>query len=173
MRALIFILFISSFAHATCRSFQRAEELLNTERFVAASNSHILRNEERRRQRLPPEAEERLQLGDINQARSFAHNFPAIHDLGFPPLAANTWRPHIKRNVGGTSAGGLRDGWMINHNGRYAVVRLDFDPKKGMHYNIEIEDAQRRTHKLAVEFNCNNRPCTEADYLRTMQTINR
>ncbi len=173
MRALIIYFLFTSYAFAICRGFQRAEELLDTRRFLSASNEHLLRNEERRRHRLPPESEEILQLNDINQARSFAHNFPAIRDLGFPPLSANTWTPHIKRAVGGSRAGGLKDGWKINHNGRYAVIRLDFDPQKGMHYNIELEDSARRTHKLAIEFNCNNRPCTEADYMRTMATLNR
>ena len=89
------------------------------------------------------------------------------------PLAADKCTTHTKLAVGKSPAQGLRDGWKVNHNGRYAVVRLDYDPQKGMHYNIEIQDDKKRTHKLAVGFNCNNQPCTEADYLRTMQALNR
>jgi hypothetical protein len=173
MRALILFFSFITVAFADCRNFQRAEELLDTKKFVSASNDHIARNAERTGKGLPPEAELRLQVGDINQARSYTMNFPAIRDLGFPPLNANTWRPHVKRSVGGSQAGGMRDGWMINHNGQYGIVRLDYDPHKGMHYNIELEDARGKTHKLSVEFNCGNRPCTEADYLRTMHTLNR
>ncbi len=132
-----------------------------------------MRNEERRRLGQDPEPEEAFKIGDIQQARNYAFNFPAIRDLGFPPPTANTWTPHVKRALGGSRAAGMRDGWKISHNGRYAVIRLDFDPQKGMHYNIELEDAQRRTHKLAVEFECGNRPCNERDYLRAMQTLNR
>lgn len=172
MRALIlFLLPLSLWAN--CRNLAEAEALLNTRNFLQRSNEHIQRNAERRRQRLPPEAEERLQVSTIEQARNYALRFPAIRDLGFPPISANTWTPHIKRNVGGSAAGGLRDGWRISQNGRAAVVRLDWDPQKGMHYNIELEDAQRRTHKLSVEFNCNNRPCTERDYLNEMRRLNR
>jgi hypothetical protein len=173
MRYLILFLLLTNIAHSNCRSFQRAEELLDTRRFVSASGDHITRNAERARRGLPPEGEMRLQLGDISQARNYSMNFPAIRDLGFPPLNANTWRPHTKRAVGGSRAGGLRDGWEINHNGQFGRVRLDYDHGKGMHYNIELEDARGKTHKLSVEFKCNNRPCTEADYLRYMQAMNR
>lgn len=173
MRALIFLFFLSSVVYANCRSFEAAEQLLDSRRFLENSRNHIARNEERRRQRLPPESEQTLQLGDMNQARNYALRFPAIRELGFPEVSQSTWTPHIKRAVGGSPAGGMRDGWKINHNGRYAVIRLDYDPTKGMHYNIELEDARGLTHKLAVEFNCNNRPCTQADYLRAMQTLNR
>ncbi len=173
MRYLIPFILFSQYAYSDCRSFQRAEELLDTRRFVSASGDHIARNAGRRARGLPPESELRLQVGDISQARSYSMNFPAIRDLGFPPLNANTWRPHTKRAVGGSRAGGMRDGWEINHNGQFGRVRLDYDQNKGMHYNIELEDARGKTHKLSVEFKCNNRPCTEADYLKTMQALNR
>lgn len=173
MRALIFFFLTISFAQATCRSFQRAEELLDTRKFLESSGDRMIRNEQLRRRGLPTEPEEMLPLGDINQARNYVQNFPAFRDLGFPPLSAETWRPHIKRNVGGTAAAGLRDGWRISMNGRAAVVRLDFDPRKGMHYNVEVEDALHRTHKLAVSFPCNGRPCTQADYERIMRSLNR
>jgi hypothetical protein len=146
--------------------------MLDSKSFIEVSKDHLHRNRERRLLGLPPEAEPSLSLADINQARSFTMNFPAIRDLGFPPISAAEWSPHLKRAVGGSKAGGLRDGWKINHHGRYAVVRLDFDPVKGMHYNIELQDQMKRTHKLSVQFNCNNRPCTESDYLKTMRDLN-
>lgn len=131
-----------------------------------------MRNQERRQRRLPPESEESLHHNDINQARNFAINFPAIRDLGFPEFNPRTWTPHIKIAVGNSRAAGLRDGWKINHNGKYAVIRLDYDPQKGMHYNIELEESPGVTHKLTVEFDCNNRPCTENNYLRAVRSLN-
>lgn len=173
MRSLILFFLSISVAHSNCRNLQRAEELLDTRRFVSASSDHITRNADRARRGLPPEPELSFQVADISQARNYSMNFPAIRDLGFPPLNANTWRPHTKRAVGGSRAGGMRDGWQITHNGQFGRVRLDYDQAKGMHYNIELEDSRGRTHKLAIEFKCNNRPCSEADYLQAMRALNR
>ena len=167
MRALILLIITINHAWAlNCKGFKDAEMLLNTKKFLQISKEHLIRNEERKKMHLPPEHEYTLKLHDINQAKSFAMNFPAIRELGFPGVSKYDWRPHTKRL--GTGAG-LKDGWEIHHHGRYARVRIDWDDKIGMHYNIEIEDQQRNLHKLAVAFECQKGPCTKEDFNRLIQ----
>lgn len=168
---IIFFFIYSSLIHARCGDFARAEELLNTKKFVSSSNERRVMNEERRRLNRPTVPEEEIVMGDRNMARNYAMKFPAFRDLGFPEPGTPGWQPHIKRAVGGSKAGGLRDGLKINHHGRYAEIRLDWDPHKGMHYNIVIEDQSGVTHKLAVKFDCNNSPCSEAQYLRAVNDL--
>lgn len=102
---------------------------------------------------------------DPLETRQFVYNLPVYERLGLgnPP---NGWQrmdgelpksAFLQRPVG----------YKRIINGREAHIRVDWDPTKGAHYNIEIPglDANGReiTYKLAVGFRCGGRACTEAE----------
>jgi hypothetical protein len=160
MPALIMLFFFAGTAEARlCRGLERAMEFLNTNRFLQRSR------EVGRELMLP--------LADISQARSFAFRFPAFRELGFGSPNANTWRRYQGR-LAASDLHGHNVGWEISNGQGHARVRLDWDEHKGGHYNIEIRrlhNGRNETHRLAVQFQCNNHPCSRQDINRLAQSM--
>lgn len=160
MRAVIIIFTILLALPAwsrSCRQFDNVAEYLNTQKFIRASRDH-------RALRREPQ----LNLGDINQAKTLSYRFPAFKDLGFGVPGGQGWSPYIGRHPRSV-LNGKRIGWETRNQNGHARVRLDWDPEKGAHYNIEILDktnGRNETHKLAVSFLCGERKCTEQQVLR-------
>jgi PHD/YefM family antitoxin component YafN of YafNO toxin-antitoxin module len=99
------------------------------------------------------------------ETRRFVYDLPVYQNLGLgtPP---NGWQ-RIEGSLENTAFFRRPTGYRRMINGREARIRVDWDPTKGAHYNIELPgvDANGRavTHKLAVGFRCGGRPCTEAE----------
>jgi len=157
---LILLLAITDLAEARlCRGLERAAEFLSTNRFLQRSRT------ERRELDIP--------LADINQARSFAFRFPAFRDLGFGLPNAQSWRRYRGR-LESSDLHGRNVGWEISNAQGHARVRLDWDEVKGGHYNIEIQrlhNGRNETHRLAVQFQCNNSPCSRQDVTRLAESM--
>lgn len=160
----LIILFNFSAAWSRCGDFSEAAQYLNTQRFVQAS----------RQSRSSGAGELTVNLRDVSQAKSLAFRFPAFENLGFG-LPGRLWRPYNSR-LERSSLFGKRVGWEINNDNGHARIRLDWDPQKGAHYNIEITQrsvagGRSETHKMAVGFQCQNRPCTERQVLRMVERM--
>lgn len=165
MRTLIFIvaaLYTLPAIALSCKQYENVAEYLNTKKFIAASREH------RALKREP-----RLDLGDVNQARSVAYRFPAFEELGFGRPGSSGWTPYTGR-LSKSSLNGKKIGWNVKNEKGSARVRLDWDPEKGGHYNIEITQSvngKKETHKLAVGFLCGNAKCTEAQILKMAEKL--
>ncbi|GEM_PF-1608525 len=157
MKILLLIsLFFPSLSFAL--SCERAEKMgeylsMNGTKFMEAYKKH----------KLTGNADElRVAVGDVNQARKMAYNFPALKDLGFPPIGKN-WEPFVVK-MEKSSLKDMRSGWKYkNAEGEIAIVRLDYDPVKGAHYNIDVMKKTpkgKESFKLSIEFDCNGKPCT-------------
>ena len=162
MRALIIFLISFSAWSMPCRQYANVAEYLNTQKFIKASRDH-------RSLRREPQ----LNLGDINQAKALSYRFPAFQDLGFGRPGGQGWSAYIGRHPRSV-LNGKRIGWEIRNQNGHARVRLDWDPDKGAHYNIEITDkkgGRNETHKLAVSFLCGEKKCTEGQVLRMAERM--
>lgn len=117
----------------------------------------------------------RVVVDDVNQARKMAYRFPALEDMGFSSVGGKGWEPFMV-TMDKSSLKGMRSGWqMKNANGDIARVRLDFDPNKGGHYNIEVfkkGPKGKEPYKLSIEFNCNGKPCTGDQIKKMAQGFN-
>lgn len=116
----------------------------------------------------------RVAIGDVSQARKMAYTFPPLKDLGFPPIGKN-WEPFVV-SMEKSSLYGMKSGRKFtNVNGDIATIRVDYDPVKGGHYNIEV---MKRTHKgkesfkLSIEFDCAGKPCTPDQIKSIAKKIN-
>lgn len=147
-------------------SCERAERMgefmsMNGEKFMEAYKKHKSAGNK---------DELRVVVDDVNQARKMAYLFPALKDMGFPSVGGKGWEP-FKVTMDKSSLKGMQSGWqMKNANGDIARVRLDFDPNKGGHYNIEVfkkGPQGKEPYKLSIEFNCNGKPCT-GDQIKKM-----
>jgi hypothetical protein len=169
MKKIIFLfLFVPSLSFAL--SCEKAEKLgeymsMNGKGFIEKYKAHKIKIQEEKKKfpnKKIKDSELTLELDDVNQARKAAYNLPALQDLGFPPVGKN-WEPFVVK-MESSSLKDLRSGWQYrNANGDVARVRLDFDPEKGGHYNIEVfkkGSNGKEPAKLAVTFNCNGKPCT-------------
>lgn len=165
MRTLIFILtFLLTFNSwaLPCRQFESVAEYLNTKKFIAASRDY------RRLQREPE-----LRLADVNQAKSITYRFPAFEELGFGKPGGEGWKPYHGR-LQKSALHGKQVGWEISNSKGHARLRIDWDPQKGAHYNIEITErssGRPETHKLAVRFECGASPCTEQQVVRMVERM--
>lgn len=156
MRALILIIafiFTSTAWALPCREFENVAEYLSTKKFIAATREH-------RHLKREPE----IKVSDVNQAKSIAFRFPAFEELGFGKVAGEGWKPYMGR-LEKSSLNGKQVGWEISNDKGHARLRLDWDPDKGAHYNIEITRRKvgeaSETHKLAIKFDCGPTPCSE------------
>lgn len=162
MRALILFLLSFQVWGKNCQQYDNVADYLNTQKFIKVSRDH------RSLKREP-----HLNLGDINQAKTLAYRFPAFNDLGFGLPGSSGWTSYIGRHPKSV-LNGKRIGWEVRNSNGHARVRLDWDPEKGAHYNIEITDKRHgtnETHKLAVSFLCGNTKCTEQQVLRMAQRM--
>jgi hypothetical protein len=159
--AAIYLFSSVSFAR-TCKQYDKVAEYLNTQKFVKASRDH------RALKREPT-----LNLGDINQARSLSYKFPAFEDLGFSKPGGPGWESYVGRHPR-SGLNGKNIGWEIRNEKGHARIRLDWDPEKGAHYNIEIMErnfGKTETHKLAVSFLCGNVKCSESQLLKMAERM--
>lgn len=111
-------------------------------------------------------------VADASQARALAMRFSAFKDMGFG-LPGKTWKPYVGR-LEKSGLYGKRVGWETSNAKGFARVRLDWDPVKGAHYNIEITEKVEgvsKTHKLAISFECQQRVCTEQEVLKMAEGI--
>lgn len=166
MRSLIVLLFLFSFKTfaLSCRQYANVAEYLNTQKFVKASREYRALGRE-------PE----LNLADINQARSVAFRFPAFEELGFGKPGGSNWVPYQGR-LSKSALNGKNIGWEVRNEKGHARLRLDWDPQKGAHYNIEImerHNGRTETHKLAINFSCGPAPCTERQVVDMVDRMNR
>ena len=153
MRALIIFVFLCEFAFGrSCKEFEKVADYLNTQKFIKASRDHRV---------LKVEAQ--LNVDDLNQARTLAYRFPAFKDLGFGNPGGDGWKVYegrMERSV----LNGKKVGWEIKNENGHARIRLDWDPQKGAHYNLEITEkkaGKSETHKLAINFLCQGQKCSE------------
>lgn len=116
----------------------------------------------------------RVAVDDVNQARKMAYKFPPLEDMGFPPVGKN-WEPFIV-TMDKSSLKGLRSGYKYkNANGDIAVIRLDYDPVKGGHYNIDVmkrTSKGKESYKLSIEFDCNGKKCTSDEIKKMAKNFN-
>jgi len=157
---------VYSFA-LSCEKAEKMGEFLNMngQKFMEASKKH---------KQAGNLGELSVSVGDVNQARKMAYKFPALQDLGFPPVT-KSWEPFIVK-MEKSSLKGMRSGWKhTNANGDIAIIRLDFDPIKGGHYNIDVTKKTptgKQSYKLAIEFDCNGKPCTSEQVVKLAQGMN-
>jgi hypothetical protein len=163
---LLVLLPTQSFA-LNCEKAEKMGEFLNMngKSFMEASKNHKLAGNA---------GELSVSVGDVNQARKMAYKFPALEDLGFPPIDKN-WQPFIVK-IDKSSLKGMRSGWQYkNANGDIAVIRLDYDPIKGGHYNIDVMKKTpkgKESYKLAIEFDCNGKPCSADQVVKLAKGMN-
>ncbi|OFZ18016.1 MAG: hypothetical protein A2X94_04510 [Bdellovibrionales bacterium GWB1_55_8] len=113
------------------------------------------------------------QLDNFDQARNLAFNFPPGDRLGvsFRDYGKLT---RYKATMGSSVLNGRYVGWRQDFSdGSSAIVRLDWAPDRGAHFNIEYlkvrsraNPAHRDNFKAAIMFKCQGRPCTEKEVLQ-------
>lgn len=146
----------------TCATYEKLADYLNTKKFIQISKEQRLLKKEAL-----------LELGDINQARSVAYKFPAFKELGFGNPGGTGWTSY-KSRLEKSAVHGKKVGWNIKNDKGNARIRLDWDKEKGAHYNIEITqkvNGKSETHKLAISFMCEGKPCTEKQYIKFTDKI--
>jgi hypothetical protein len=160
MRTLVvFVLFITSTNSWSkkCIDYENVANFMNTRNLVRESREH------RRKYGREPE----VQVGDLNQARVLAMRLPAFDDLGFGQPGTSGWKPYLARHPQ-NPLNGKNAGFEIRNEKGHARVRLDWDPQKGAHYNIEITPkkmgSSEETVKLAIRFPCHGRECTREEF---------
>lgn len=161
MRALILLL-ISFPVFGRCLDYDKLADYLNTKKFVKVS-----------REMRDLKKEALIDLHDINQAKTVAYRFPAFEELGFGKPGGEGWKPYSGR-LEKSALYGKKIGWEVKNDKGYARLRLDWDPQKGAHYNIEITEkkmGKSETHKLAVSFQCDNKPCTQAQVVKMAERM--
>lgn len=163
MRALIVLVLLTGWAHGrSCREFEKVANYLNTQKFIKASRDH-------RALKVEPH----LNVEDLNQARALAYRFPAFKDLGFGNPGGEGWKVYQGR-MEKSVLHGKKVGWEIKNQNGHARLRLDWDPQKGAHYNIEITEkkaGKSETHKLAVNFLCQGQKCSEEEVKRMAEKL--
>jgi hypothetical protein len=162
MRALILLL-ISFPVFGKCLDYDKLADVLNTKKFVKIS-----------REARDLKKEAHIELSDINQAKTIAYRFPAFEEMGFGKAGGEGWKPYSGR-LEKSALYGKKIGWEVKNDKGYARLRLDWDPQKGGHYNIEITEktqfGKSETHKLAVGFQCANKPCTQEQVLKMAERM--
>jgi hypothetical protein len=192
---MVILLLTSSARAMKCQDYEKVAEYLKTQNFIQASKERqelvFKRIQERlkkrendkgphnraERERLENErklAESReltLDVGDIGQAKTLAMRFPAFEDLGYGLPGGKGWqlRPVTMES---SVLKGKNVVWQTGDgkNG-HAIARLDWDPVKGGHYNIEMMDKDKVTHQLAIKFLCNGSPCTKEEVLKIAERM--
>jgi len=179
--AFFLLTFFSLSAHAIkCKTYERLADYLNTKKFLEISKEHSFQVKEYARKlkdkkikdksSLVKPKEPELNLKDINEARSVAFNFPAIQELGFGKPGGSGWS-NTKGTLSKSVAYGKINGWATSNSKGAAKIRLDWDPHKGAHYNIEITQKNGGTHKLAITFLCAGKPCSEKQYQNALAKL--
>jgi hypothetical protein len=109
-----------------------------------------------------------IDLSSRESAMYFAQNHPLFHkyNFGTPSSGPHTgWKP-FKSRMNKSKFNGKYVGFEKKlDDGTYARYRLDWDPVKKAHYNVEmtvIDDmGKTKNVKFATKFDCNGTPCSE------------
>ena len=109
-----------------------------------------------------------IDLSSRESAMYFAQNHPLFHkyNFGTPSSGPHTgWKP-FKSRMNKSKFNGKYVGFEKKlDDGTYARYRLDWDPDKKAHYNVEmtvIDDmGKTKNVKFATKFDCNGTPCSE------------
>ncbi|HAR41283.1 MAG TPA: hypothetical protein DCS07_01415 [Bdellovibrionales bacterium] len=112
------------------------------------------------------------QLDTFDQARNLAFNFPPGESLGIS-FRDYSRLDRFQVTMDSSSLKGKYVGWKQKlPDGSVGVVRLDWEPGRGAHFNLEYEKipnkanpSVRENFKAAIHFKCQGRPCTEAEIL--------
>jgi hypothetical protein len=169
-----------------CKDYDNVAKYLDSKQFVRASRDRMdlieLARHERERARKKGIAvdpkyrdidinkkELDLAVGDVNQAKVLAYRFPAFEDLGFGKPGNAGWT-RIEGKLERSGLHGKKVGWRIENEKGIAEVRIDWDPKIGAHYNLEMSEGKTR-HKLAIAFECGGKPCTEAQVIKMAERM--
>lgn len=114
----------------------------------------------------------------IEQARFYALNHPAfrLYEFGFIEATQNSGWSKFTVTMEKSSFYGKVAGWEKKlPDGRFARYRLDWDPEIGGHINLEFiffnQNKQLKKVKLAVGFNCADRPCTDLDVMNIVEKL--
>jgi hypothetical protein len=163
---IAFVLFIihSSLWALNCKNIKEVGEYLNM-------NSKDFKKNYQKHHALH-KSEPVLKVGDFNQALSVAYKLQILKDFGLDSLRRTPFIVKMQKS----SLFGKRSGWIYtNEIGDLLTVRFDYDPVKGAHLNIIHTDknsTSKETSKLAIEFDCNGRPCTEREVLKMAEQFN-
>ena len=197
MRNLIFILILSismsSLAkHKTiseqvkCKKLDFAAKMLNVKKFLSETMPVKFKSRSKKKSKKSKSDEDNIpantsevevELSTIEEARKYVTRFPAFEELGFGSFSPSTWKKYVG-NFKRSKGFGKVVGWKKKlKNGSSALFRIDYDDKKGLHYNIVIELKNKdlhttETHKLAVEFDCPKKVCTEKDFEKILEKLN-
>lgn len=152
-----------------CRIFDYAAKMLKPKAFM----------KEVRERKMKGLSEPEIELPSVESARNYVLNFPSFEKFGFgkfsPAKGWKKYRGHLKGSKGYDKF----VGWSKKlPNGNFARFRVDFDPVKGGHYNIEFKIKNKKNHtsetlKVAVDFKCKGHKCTEEEFEKIIHLINR
>ncbi len=172
MRTLVSVFSISfflipalSFGYS-CKSLDQAAKFLNVKSWMNESREFRLANK----------SEPIIELASKESATNYAYRFPALDQLGFGKPNALQWTKVIGRMERSPLKGKVI-GWERKlEDGSWARIRLDYAPKAGAHYNIEVRlpsgGNKFESFGLSIRFTCGESACTEADILKMAQKLN-
>lgn len=115
-------------------------------------------------------------VNTIEEARNFVYKNPMTKELGFGDISGGNGWEKFTVNMERSTLYGKRTGWEKKlANNDYMKIRLDYDPAKGAHYNVDMRitgaNGKRETVKYAVAFDCAGKPCTEKEVLKMAELI--
>jgi hypothetical protein len=164
----IIVFFISNFTFALdpCEYFEKTAQFMD----------HKKVSELYRANKLKGLSEPIAKVKTLEEARNFVYKNPMIKELGFGDVSAGNGWEKFTVNMERSILYGKRTGWEKKlPNNDYMKIRLDYDPVKGAHYNVDMRIAgangKRETIKYAVAFDCAGKPCTEKDVLKMAELI--
>jgi hypothetical protein len=153
------------------QSSPAVRRLIRRDSFLIESRLHLERME-----RLPAAARFDLpiEVANFEEARNLSYFFPVLEEFGFGFPNAQTWTRTVCR-LSKSRVLNRNVGWEITRaDGTFARVRLDYDPVRGAHYNIEmtVRNGAGRTenHNVAVLFKCAGQMCTEDQFAQMVMS---
>ncbi len=169
MKKLFSLLILSSSFSSwalSCKSIQQIGEYLDMtgDQFKSAYRAHKASGKT---------DELRKFVGDVNVARKISYDFPPLKDLGFPPVGKSGWEPFIVK-MEKSSLYGKQSGWKYKTpKGDTAIIRMDYDPVKGGHYNIEVMERAtgKESFKVSFEFDCNGKVCSPEQVVKLAEKL--
>lgn len=165
------------------RQFRQTKTYRDRIREWNAENERLIEEARRRGDPHPQRAsrgEMTLQVDDANTARDLAYQLEIFRDIrvgtpGRPAARGQGWENFI----GDLEASAL-NGRLVGlerklPDGTSARIRLDWDPQRGGHYNIDIRapngNGKMEDLNLAIGFRCGGRPCSEQEVFRLQDEL--
>lgn len=187
LRFLLFLISLSVFAKSSCDGFFPPDYLKNW--LDRGTIDEVLYKDAKKLQ--SPKELEKLyaenkvsNLGEpeinfktIEHARAYSLNHPSFLEHGFSVIGkGNGWEEYIC-TMNSSTFKDYQVGWQKKlTDGSYARYRLDWDPTKFGHINIEYTVpngmGKMKTTKLSVGFLCNDVPCSEEEVLNLVKKLN-